>query len=122
MGNRHQTLKSTSARIGLVATALILALGAVATCIGLIYTRQHHGGIAALWFGLLTGTFLFASMLCLFLKLARAVAGRSRGLPAPVVGAKRDGEYVAEYSLQNRALAIALAVLLGGISIFLVLR
>jgi hypothetical protein len=124
MLDSSKSTKLTRPQVGLVGIALLLGIGAAGSVVGLMYSRGHGGGLPMLWFGLLVGAFLFGGLLCLFFKLVRAVDvnGRERSDREHAVRHEVDSEYVAEYSISNRGVAVGLALFLGVLSARLLLR
>jgi len=96
-----------------------LALGAVGGWFGLVYAREHGNYGTLLWWGYLTLGLAVGSTLCIAVPLARRVEARV-GSGAKLHRPK--GEYVARYSMQDRVIAVILAILFGGLTVFIVLR
>lgn len=108
---------------GSVMASTALALGAVGGWFGLVYAREHGSYGTLLWWGYLTLGLAVGSTLCVAVPLARRVEARANHRVGPRATLHRPkGEYIARYSMQDRVIAVILAILFGGLTVFIVLR
>jgi hypothetical protein len=108
-------------RIGLLTWAAVLILGSALSGFGVVFARGHGYEGALRWLGFLTVTLWFGGLVCLGMKVLQVTENRKRQRTPPN-RVSTKGEYVAEYSVQNRGVAIGLAAFFGVLTAFLEVR
>lgn len=102
----------------------ILAGGAVASVVGLNQALRREAGALILWLGWLSLGLIVGSALCVFLAIAGFLKARKRHAATRAVHKlpKRcEGDYLAKYSVGDRAVALGLTIASVALATFFVL-
>jgi hypothetical protein len=119
---RQKDASQTRGMPRLVGVGLLLALGAVVSLTLLNYELRREAGVVILWLGWASLLFISGSSLCLFTALVKFVQGRRSRTAELVEPVKTHGEYIAQYSWSDRAVALALVLFFGGLSGFFLIH
>ncbi len=101
----------------------ILAAGAIASVVGLNMALQREAGVVILWLGWLSLGLIVGSALCVFFATTDFLQTRKR---LPATGAVHklpkhyEGDYLAKYSIGDRAVALGLAIASATLATFFV--
>lgn len=120
---RVETMRGPSRNAKLALAGGALAAGSVVSVIGLYQALRHEAGVAILWLGWLSLGLIVGSALCIFMAIAGCFQGRKKPIAVAVDRTSvKAGEYLAKYSVGDKAVALGIAAASAALATFFVMR